>query len=209
VDYTKLRSYDTNSAKEGDKVCCVTGVGTSPLRTGEVLAVKHNQLVIDWADARTFTVQGKTDYHQIKLFPLCWVEEKPVYAGDILYSKELRNGDPCKIQGMTLFTVSDVTYTCKDRFCQTHFKNLTWTKPVVTANINGFDVLAPETEPPKEGTLYWIPVVSAKELASCARWAKDAIDNRSLKRGLVHLTKEAAQAHAKALLSFTEREEQS
>lgn len=207
MDYTKLRSYDTNSAKVGDKVCCVTGVGTQPVRTGEVLAVKHNQLVIDWPDARTFTMQGKTDYHQIKLSPLCWVEGLPVYEGDVLYSKEPRNSDPCKIQGMPLFTVGDVTYTCKGRFCQTHSKNLTWTKPVVTVNINGFDVPAPETVPPEEGTDFWIPFVSAEELVNCIRWAKDAENYRFLERGLVHLTKEAAQAHAKALLSFIERKE--
>lgn len=38
-------------------------------------------------------------------------------------------------------------------------------------------------------------------------WEDTSLDTEAMKRGLIHLTKEAAIAHAKALLSFTEKKE--
>lgn len=72
-----------------------------------------------------------------------------------------------------------------------------------TININGFEVPAQVREPLEVGTVYYVSSVLTEHLSVQYRWSADATDFRSLKRGLIHLTPEAAELHAKALLSFT------
>jgi hypothetical protein len=72
-----------------------------------------------------------------------------------------------------------------------------------TIKIGEFDVPAPETERPVEGTVYYYPSLTTEAGYGSTRWYNASIDKELLERGLVHLTKEAAIAHTKALLSFT------
>ena len=80
----------------------------------------------------------------------------------------------------------------------------TWTKPVTTIKINGHDVPAPERVAPPKGIHYWMPSVACECKFHLSVWVNDDFDARCLSRGIVHLTEEAAAAHAEALLSFTE-----
>lgn len=76
-----------------------------------------------------------------------------------------------------------------------------------TININGFEVLEPMREAPRNGTKYWVGDVRGVETpANGFLWAGDCIDRCLLARGLCHTTKEAAELHAKALLSFTAKQ---
>lgn len=76
-----------------------------------------------------------------------------------------------------------------------------------TININGHEVPEPLRVAPTEGTAYWRVSVSEIQLAGAANtWNDDAYDRRWLARGLCHATKEAAEQHARALLSFTIKE---
>ncbi|MDO4894990.1 hypothetical protein [Moraxella sp.] len=63
----------------------------------------------------------------------------------------------------------------------------------------------PESEPLKNGTEYWVAEPSylryMEAKSSC--WADDDLDRDFLHRGLVHLTKENAIAHAKALIKLS------
>lgn len=71
--------------------------------------------------------------------------------------------------------------------------------------INGFNVPEPLREPPEYGTVYWAPCLDGEELfCGSVNWRGSEDHVRDLKRGLVHLTQEAAITHAKALLSFTQ-----
>jgi hypothetical protein len=80
-----------------------------------------------------------------------------------------------------------------------------------TININGHEVPEPVREPLCSGDKYYLVDVTY-ELDFCDEltpweWDGDEADKRWLSCGLIHLTKEAAEAHAKALLSFTKIKE--
>ena len=78
-----------------------------------------------------------------------------------------------------------------------------WSDPPKTIRIGEYDVPEPVREPLEKDTEYWIAHFSLAELANRFKWYSDEFDNRVLKNGLIHLTKEAAVIHAKALMSLT------
>jgi hypothetical protein len=73
-----------------------------------------------------------------------------------------------------------------------------------TIKVNGFDVPEPVLEPLGRGTEYFFASVSNLEFAGSARWwgEEDKVDFIWLSRGLIHLKKENAIAHAKAMLGI-------
>lgn len=76
-----------------------------------------------------------------------------------------------------------------------------------TININGFDVHEPVREPLIGGSIYYAAQpssVSENGDAVRLQWIGNFVDKILLQKGLIHLTKEAAETHAKALLSFTQ-----
>lgn len=73
-----------------------------------------------------------------------------------------------------------------------------------TININGFEVPEPLREAPEYGAFYWIP--SFLHGVRTFTWNNDGYDNPALQGGVVHLTREAAELHAEALLSFTRKQ---
>lgn len=89
-----------------------------------------------------------------------------------------------------------------------HVTGIDYTKPDA---ITGY-TLAPETitrtitySAPYKGPMdigqnYFIPAIAADDFHSGARWEDDVCDNMWLARGLVHLSIEAAIAHAKTLI---------
>lgn len=74
-----------------------------------------------------------------------------------------------------------------------------------TININGIEVPEPMREVPEDGTKYYMPMCDNE--VDCSVWGNSMSDTRWLNWGVCHLTREAAELHAKALLSFTKREE--
>lgn len=72
-----------------------------------------------------------------------------------------------------------------------------------TIEINGYKVPAPETEPLKANTNYFVPLLDRCGFYKELLWDDKDYNFINLERGIVHLTKEAAIEHAKALLSFT------
>jgi hypothetical protein len=71
-------------------------------------------------------------------------------------------------------------------------------------NIDGIEVPEPVRSPLKVGDLYW----SFKgQGVYYATWIDHKIDHAFLANGWIHLTKEAAETHHRALISFTKREE--
>lgn len=72
--------------------------------------------------------------------------------------------------------------------------------------VNGVEVPAPEEKELEYDKKYWIPdptKTNRSELVDEFVWIDDDTDKGWLTAGLVHLTQEAAQAHAEAMLKFT------
>lgn len=72
-----------------------------------------------------------------------------------------------------------------------------------TIRIGEYDVPEPVREPLENGTACWYPKLSNIDLIDGYIWCNDDTDVRMLSNGLIHLTEEAAKAHAEALLSLT------
>lgn len=75
-----------------------------------------------------------------------------------------------------------------------------------TIEINGYKVPEPETEDPDYGTTYFVVMLDKLDIVKAQNWDGCSYDKWVLDRGLVHLTKRAALKHAKALLSFSKKE---
>ena len=72
-----------------------------------------------------------------------------------------------------------------------------------TIRIGEYDVPEPVREPLENGATCWYPKLSNIDLIDGYIWCNDDTDLRMLSNGLIHLTEEAAKAHAEALLSLT------
>lgn len=70
-------------------------------------------------------------------------------------------------------------------------------------DINGHQVPEPVREPLEGDQEYWIADI--RYAVSVFNWENNDADNRWLERGIIHLTKEAAEAHSAAMLSFTQK----
>lgn len=77
-------------------------------------------------------------------------------------------------------------------------------KPYNTIEINGHAVPKPLRVAPVEGDRCWVVALSTRR----HQWGGFDYDKWWLARGLCHATKEAAEQHARALLSFTTTEGQ-
>jgi len=75
-----------------------------------------------------------------------------------------------------------------------------------TININGFEIPEPVRWRLCDGDQYFIPDPTCRNLFHYIFWDGCMTDIHRLKCGLIHLTRDAATKHAKALLSFTQVE---
>lgn len=73
-----------------------------------------------------------------------------------------------------------------------------------TITINGIEVPEPMRVAPSRESRYFAVSIGTTSTVSGFIWECDDADVQYLQRGLVHATREAAEAHARALLSFTE-----
>jgi hypothetical protein len=80
-----------------------------------------------------------------------------------------------------------------------------WEIKPKTININGFEVPEPVRKPLDNGESYYLAGITKIDSDCVATWHNNLCDYNWLQKGLIHLTKEAAILHTKALLSFTEK----
>lgn len=78
-----------------------------------------------------------------------------------------------------------------------------WKIKPKTININGFEVPEPLRTKLNYAQTYYIVDLSTSRVVETDHWDDTSMDNRRLEAGLIHLTKEAAEKHREALLSFT------
>lgn len=77
-----------------------------------------------------------------------------------------------------------------------------------TITVNGIEVPEPVRQPLMDGQKYFtVTVTNPSSLVNSARWNDDKVDNHSLNLGLIHLTREAAQLHAEAMIQPSKRME--
>ena len=119
------------------------------------------------------------------------VEGKPVRKGDVLYGEWWDSA----ADGYVVDGIDDGCLTSGGAALR-----LSWTKCIY---IGGHRVPVSELDAPEKGKLYYVPSFIGEPL--CYHWANDKFDLRLLAKGLVHLTEENAEAHAKALVSFTSK----
>lgn len=90
---------------------------------------------------------------------------------------------------------------------QSHRLNLSlgheWRVKPKTIMIGDMEVPAPATTPLKYGTPYWVPSLFRRELYVEILWTNDEWDELAIKHGMIHLSKEIAIAHAKALIKIS------
>lgn len=67
--------------------------------------------------------------------------------------------------------------------------------------LNGYEYPEPERVAPVEGTRYWIPNIrTLNKLTTLVFWSGSVFDFFQLRRGMVHLSKENAEAHTRAII---------
>lgn len=71
-----------------------------------------------------------------------------------------------------------------------------------TINMNGREVPEPVREAPKRDKHYFVPGVAEEHFYRETTWSDDRFDHLRLQRGIIHLTRDAAIAHAKAMLNI-------
>ena len=89
---------------------------------------------------------------------------------------------------------------CEDDYILATEKELT-IKPK-TIKVNGFDVPEPLREAPENAADVFLPDPCNIDCYRHMRWYYFDYEKKILQRGLCHLTKEAAIAHAKAMLGI-------
>lgn len=72
-----------------------------------------------------------------------------------------------------------------------------------TITIGGIEIPQPEKTAPENGVEYFVPSFATDLLYFTNYWYDYPVDRQLLDRGVVHLDRESAIAHTKALLSFT------
>ena len=78
-----------------------------------------------------------------------------------------------------------------------------------TIRIGEYDVPEPLREEPENGEVYWVvDFASTDTVSDSYTWSGDFIDRFWFNGGLIHTTEEAAQLHAKALISLTQTKQQ-
>lgn len=77
--------------------------------------------------------------------------------------------------------------------------------PQAMVKIGDVSFPKPETKPLEMNTEYWVadPISSNFTAQNPSKWENDTQDNRFLSRGFIHLSKENAIAHSKALIKLS------
>lgn len=126
-DLSLLREFNLEAAKAGDLLTDLSNSNEYKMldyvirgSTGEVLSVDVQSTCKD------AFVYEDTEVQFIRMKPLCLVEGKPVYKGDVLYGKNYS-----EYKYIASHFAVDLLYTTPNETdsCRELLKNLTWNKP--------------------------------------------------------------------------------
>lgn len=124
-DYSLLRPFDLEKAKQGEPICWYLNSGLV-----RFIGITLKQEVV-YENQDGFLCYATSN--KIKMAPLCWLEDKPVYEGDILYRKLPGTNE---IQELTAQCIEE-TYgdvfiqfgLCNAEYADNRRQCLYWTKP--------------------------------------------------------------------------------
>lgn len=86
-DYSLLRPFDLEAVKHGEKICNSEGDELWDYVAGPDA---HGILCVEVKSAKSLLCNSGTSSRYFRIAPLAWVEGKPVYRGDTVYTKEGR-----------------------------------------------------------------------------------------------------------------------
>ena len=118
-----------------------------------------------------------------------------IFAGKIVEVKRCElSTHPVWVPISGVTTINELNQLKKNRFRQV----------TPTINIGGHIVPKPLTEPPEEGTEVYVMTLLSDSLCFWVDWNGESCAHQKwLKLGMIHSTKEAAIAHAKALIAIS------
>lgn len=121
-DLSLLRPFELEAAKNGAEVVSLFRIDDPGVFICEDT---HGMICIKREDIG-LSLWNKTDVGSLRMKPLTWIEGKPVYKGDVLYSKICPEYlyITKSVEGDLLYTEENVTAA----FCEC-IKQLTWNKP--------------------------------------------------------------------------------
>lgn len=150
-NYKLLRPVKFKDVQVGDVLVLK---GSSPVNKSSVAYKADKFVVLQYSDGTESTCYRSRLESDCELAPLCWVEDKPVYPGDVLYRPAVEEG-VALVASDVLRSESGVEYL--------HFSNaagayeytdnrrgyLTWTKPepkaIPSFQVEGQDVFPGDT----------------------------------------------------------------
>lgn len=131
-DYSLLRPFDLDAAKRGEAICANMGeplVFVAEAGPDGDHCVRLGNWHVSAGNLAT------CESHHLRMAPLCWVEGKPVYKGDVLYSSFFKH-HPCDVNNETgSFVVGGLNGDLLYKHCDIAFKtkptSCTWNPPKV------------------------------------------------------------------------------
>jgi len=193
--------------KVGDKVRRIRSIPGSDIAVGEVCTIASVTIY----DIVYLEGRGAARYLE-KTFELVQEKPQPQSKGHphaelmAQYAEDAKETDKpwerweIKALGLSTYTFSDLV-----DHPQWHPSEVYRRKPQ-TININGYEVPEPVRSMPKDGTyLYYVASPQGEDLVLGFEVGKYSpwFTQNHVDRGWFHTTREAAELHAKALLSFT------
>ena len=174
-DYSLLRPFDLEAAKNGALVCWMYEDG--PLRYIGKATCGADTACFEWIGGThkgTFETYPNTN---LRMSPLCWVEGRPVYPGDVLYwncgGAEFTVGSRMLFDGQMIEGVSVTTEGFTHDIPGTGIlhENLTWEKPKRTVKKAGWINIYPLVGECGQASAIYPTKTAADNSASSARIA--------------------------------------
>lgn len=187
--------------KEGDEVWVTFKEGSNNYKATIIATGEHFTCVHTWVGITSIEKKEIVDNNRI--FPLNYKEVDKDHLADLMleYAKDAQETD--RPYERWEFLAADGTWiTFSADIDWNWWKTEIVRRKVKTISINGFEVPEPLKEAPPEGTSCYAVCLSQHSGIACFVWYSSDYDFRCLENNIVHLTKEAAELHAKALLSF-------
>lgn len=132
-DYSLLRPFDPEAAKRGEFLTWRDGLGVLKYLGEPVQGLQDEfgvDLILQWEDTDRAGKIGCYEHSVIRMAPLCWVEGKPVYKGDVLYQNT-----PALTEARVVVSGNEDGIT-DDQGRWNGRCHLTWTPPKMKREVN-------------------------------------------------------------------------
>lgn len=106
-DYSMLRPFDRAAAKAGQPICYFDG------ELAKQVMINEKEIAIDFESEGICLFCGELSTKNLRMAPLFWLEDKPVYTGDAVYLQNCgdRDGKSCIISRMDGSVIDTIKIT--------------------------------------------------------------------------------------------------